>query len=221
MPSFAFTRNSFLRRRVASAGKKRGTMIGQRLHLCDFDGTLTRGDSLLRFLLFAVPLPHLLAGSFISALKFLGLIFSGKWSNEAAKAAVLSTFFKGKSVAEMKALGEEFCQKKIRTMLRAELLERLRKALQNDETVVIVSASPDVWLRPFCAEEGFDLLCTELEFDSGQFRGNFATPNCNGAEKARRILAAYDLDSFEKIIAYGNSKGDAAMFALADEVVRF
>ena len=29
------------------------------------------------------------------------------------------------------------------------------------------------------------------------------------------------LDAFEKITAYGNSKGDEAMFSLADEVFRF
>jgi len=195
-------------------------MSSQQLHLCDFDGTLTHGDSFVRFLVFAVPLPRLLAGSFVLAFKFLGLIFSGKWSNGAAKAVVLSVFFKGKSVQEMRALGEGFCQKKIPALLRAELLNDLRKTLQSGGIVVIVSASPDVWLRPFCAANGFDLLCTELEFESGLFRGYFATPNCNGAEKARRILASYDLDGYEKIIAYGNSKGDSAMFALADEVFR-
>jgi len=196
-------------------------MNGQQLHLCDFDGTLTRGDSFVRFLLFAVPLPRLVVGGFGLALKFIGLIFSGNWSNGVAKAAVLSAFFKGKSAAEMKKLSEEFCQKKLPTLVRNELLNDLRKAFQNGETVVIVSASPDVWLRPFCAAEGFDLLCTELEFESGQFTGNFSTPNCNGAEKARRIREKYDLDAFEKTTAYGNSKGDEAMFALADEVFKF
>ncbi|MBK6996086.1 MAG: HAD-IB family hydrolase [Lewinellaceae bacterium] len=200
---------------------ERGPISGHHLHLCDFDGTLTRGDSFVRFLLFAVPLPRLIAGGFVLALKFSGLIFSGKWSNEAGKAAVLSVFFRGKSVAEMKTLGEEFCQKKIPALLCTELLNDLRRAFQNGETVVIVSASPDVWLRPFCATEGFDLLCTELEFESGQFTGNFSTPNCNGAEKARRIRKKFDLDAFEKITAYGNSKGDEAMFSLADEVFRF
>ncbi len=128
---------------------ERGPISGQHLHLCDFDGTLTRGDSFVRFLLFAVPLPRLIAGGFVLPLKFSALFFSGKWSNEAGKAAVLSAFFKGKSTAEMKKLGEEFGQKKLPALLRNELLEDLRNAFQNGETVVIVSASPDVWLRPF------------------------------------------------------------------------
>ena len=194
---------------------------GNRLHLCDFDGTLTKGDSFVRFLLFAVPVHQLAVGGFVLIFKFMGLVISGKWTNEAGKAAVLSQFFKGKTVEAMEELGTRFCRLKMPALLRKALLESLQQALQKNETVVIVSASPDVWLQPFCDQEGFGLICTELEYTEGQFTGKFATPNCNYDEKARRIRAAFDLNAFEKITAYGNSKGDAAMFAVADEVFRF
>ena len=191
------------------------------LHLCDFDGTLTRGDSFVRFLWFAIPAPQLTIGAATLVLQFLHLFFSGQWSNARAKAAVLSMFFRGKTRVDMRALGEAFCREKLPGILRHELQEKLRQAIQNGDKVVLVSASPDLWLRPFSTAIGFDLLCTELEFESDKFMGQFATPNCNGAEKARRIQAAYTLSSFEKIIAYGNSSGDAAMFDLADEVFKF
>lgn len=191
------------------------------LHLCDFDGTLTKGDTLSRFLLFAVPWPRLAVGSVVLIFKFLQLLLSGQWSNEAGKAAVLSEFFKGKTIDALEGLGIAFCQQKIPKALRGSLLESLREAKQKGDTVVIVSASLGVWLRPFCTQEGFDLLCTELAFQSGVFTGSFATPNCKGPEKARRIREAYDLAGYKKIIAYGDSRGDYEMFALADEVLRF
>ncbi len=191
------------------------------LHLCDFDGTLTRGDSLLRFLWFSLPVSRLAWGSFVVLIKFLSLFFWGKWSNSTAKSALLSTFFKGKTMVELNALGAGFCSKIVPGLLRTDLLETLRLAAKNGDTVVIVSASLDLWLRPFCHLEGFDLLCTELEYLDGKYTGRFSTPNCNGQEKAVRILTAYDLQSFEKTIAYGNSEGDAAMFDLADEVFKF
>jgi len=191
------------------------------LHLCDFDGTLTWGDSLLRFLFFAVPISRLLVGGLDLMVKFFTLILAMKWSKSAGKAAVFSTFFKGKTAREMRTLGADFCQKEIPAMLRVALLEQLRYAHQNGETVVVVSASPDVWLRPFCAEEGFELLCTELEYVEDKFTGQFSTPNCNGAEKAARIQAAYDLDAFEKIVAYGNSNADGSMYDLATKVFKF
>ena len=191
------------------------------LHLCDFDGTLIHEDSLLRFLRFAVPLPGLIGGGMVVTFRFLALIFSGNWSKAAGKAALLSVFFKGRTVQEMENLGNGFCQQKLPAMFRTALLAQLRLAHQKGETVVVVSASLDVWLRPFCAKEGFGLLCTELEYIDGQFSGQFATPNCTGEQKAIRILAAYDLGTFESILAYGNSKGDAEMYELATKVLNF
>ncbi len=201
--------------------EERGTVVGRQLHLCDFDGTLVRADSLLHFLLFAVSVPRLAGACLVLMFKFLALFFSGNWSNSAGKAAVASEFFKGKTALELHAMGAAFCQRKLPALMRGELLEKLRMALRQGDTVVIVSASFDLWLRPFCVAEGFDLLCTELEFEAGRFTGKFATPNCNGAEKARRIQEAYELTAYEKTCAYGNSAGDAAMFALADDVFKF
>jgi phosphatidylglycerophosphatase C len=125
---------------------------------------------------------------------------------------------KRKTEAELATLGARFCLERLPQFLRPTLLARLRQGHQSGARVVIVSASPDVWLRPFCAAEGFDLICTMLAFDAvGRFSGQLATPNCNGAEKARRIRAAYDLAAFARIVAFGNSAGDAAMLALAHE----
>ena len=121
----------------------------------------------------------------------------------------------------MRALGEDFCLKKLPKMLRTTLVEEMRRARQNGETVVVVSASADIWLRPFCTQEGFELLCTELEFLEGKFTGQFTTPNCKGPEKVLRIQSAYKLQDFKKIWAYGNSKGDTEMFELAEKVFKF
>lgn len=197
------------------------------LHLCDFDGTLTRADSLLRFLRFAVPVWRLPLVAIVLFFRFLALVFRGKWSNEAGKETLLAQLFKHQPARELGALGERFCAEKLTALLRHDLLDQLRAARQKGDIVAVVSASPDIWLRPFCRAEGFDLICTELEFaregphGEMQFTGRLATPNCNGTEKARRIMAAYDLCFFSKIIAYGNSRGDAAMFELAHEVLRF
>lgn len=191
------------------------------LHLCDFDGTLTRGDTLLPFLLFSVPIPKLLLGGILLIFRFLGLFVSGKWSNATGKATVLEVYFKGKSLEYMLALGKEFYQQKLPRLIRPDLLKKLRTYHHDGQTVVIVSASLDIWLAPFCASEGFGLLCTKLAYGSGKFDGKFATPNCNGIEKAHRIQEAYALEHYDRIFAYGNSSGDAAMFQLADEVIRF
>ena len=45
----------------------------------------------------------------------------------------------------------------------------------------------------------------------------FATPNCKGAEKVRRILGLFpDRESY-RLTAFGDSRGDREMLAMADE----
>ncbi len=187
------------------------------LVLFDFDGTLTKGDSMLRFLLFAVPPGKTFIGCFPILIKFLGLILSGRWSNERGKETLLAVFFKGKSQVKLEALGAAFYKQHIARMLRPEMLTKLREYRDSGKTVALVSASADIWLRPFCFAENILLICTNLDFENGKFSGKLASPNCNGPEKARRIQATFDLSDYEKIIAFGNSSGDNAMLALADE----
>ncbi|MCC7465911.1 MAG: haloacid dehalogenase-like hydrolase [Saprospiraceae bacterium] len=199
------------------------------LHLCDFDGTLTRGDTLWHFLKFAAgPVAWLRAMVLVPA-SFMGLWVGGKWSNDRAKEKLLAIFFKSRTKQEMEAAGMAFYRNRLPALLRQALLQQLLDAVKRGDQVVVVSASLDIWLKPFCHSYGFDCLCTELEFNENgtspstmpRFTGRFAVPNCNRKEKERRIKAAYQLGQFDRIIAYGNSNGDEAMFALAHEVVHF
>lgn len=188
------------------------------LVLFDFDGTLTRRDSLLGFLLFTTSKYQLFFGFIVLIFKFIGLLLSGKWSNGKAKEALFSVFFKGLATADLTRLGQAFFREKVPAMLRNDTLSLLRHYQQAGATVAVVSASADLWLKPFCNAESVDLLCTELEMLQGKFTGRFATLNCQGPEKARRIRERFQLGTYDKIIAFGNSSGDAEMFALADEV---
>lgn len=190
------------------------------LVLFDFDGTLTKGDTLVRFLVFALPPGQLLLGFTSLLFQFLALFFQGKWSNGKAKALLFSTFFKGRSQAEIESLGARFCEQLLPGLFRQNMLNLLRDYRLRGATIAVVSASPDLWLKPFVQAENIQLICTELAYVDGYFSGAFSTPNCNGAEKARRIQAEMPLANFEKIIAYGNSSGDEAMFALAHESYR-
>lgn len=201
------------------------------LVLFDFDGTLTTGDSLREYLLFAaqwgrkrgregrrwLAWRRLLAAVPRLAIRLLRLLFSGRWSNGGAKESVIAFFFAGKTETEMRALAGRFFREIMPTRLRGDMLALLRQWRDAGATVAVVSASLDLWLEPFCRAEAVRMVCTRAEFAEGRFTGRFATPNCNYSEKARRIRAAFELDVYGKIVAYGNSRGDAAMFALAHE----
>jgi Phosphoserine phosphatase len=79
-----------------------------------------------------------------------------------------------------------------------------------------VNASLDLYLVPWATERGFDaVLATELEFVNGRFSGCLAIPNCWGKEKARRLEVWLSNRHPTLLYAYGDSRGDRHMFALA------
>jgi phosphoserine phosphatase len=78
-----------------------------------------------------------------------------------------------------------------------------------------VSASIDNWVQPFFPD--VKVLGTKIEVEKGYLTGFFLTKNCYGLEKVNRILKAYPNRSEYQLIAYGDSNGDKALLAFADE----
>jgi HAD superfamily hydrolase (TIGR01490 family) len=187
------------------------------LVLFDFDGTLTKGDTLSRFLLYSLSPGALVRGTMLVIYSFLRMIWQGSWTSARGKEELMSVFFKGCEKPQLEQLGAAFCREKLPDLLRLEVLEQLRAYQKAGARTAVVSASADIWIKSFSEAEGIDLVCTQLEYLDGVFTGKFATPNCNGHEKAVRIRAAFNLADYAKVIAFGNSVGDSDMFALSDE----
>jgi HAD superfamily hydrolase (TIGR01490 family) len=185
------------------------------LVLFDFDGTLTASDSMVRFLPKATGWFRLMLICPGVLFQWSILLLSGNWSGGKAKEIGIGGCLKGRSKDDLESSGRSFCEQDLPALLRPGMLELLRQFRARGATVAIVSASLDIWLKPFADAEQVDLICTELAFDGDQCTGKFATPNCKYAEKVLRIQARYDTAAFASILAYGNSKGDYAMFRLA------
>jgi phosphatidylglycerophosphatase C len=190
------------------------------LALFDFDGTLSSKDSLGEFLKYASSKNSY----FLNMARFLP--YFALWqlriiSNSKAKERLFSLFFKGVNEEIFKQKAEEFSLQKLDTIINEERLQILREHQAKGDRVVIVSASMECWLAPWCKREGIELLSTRLEFTKGVFSGYFATKNCHGTEKARRIQEHLDIKQYETIYAYGDSSGDNEMLALAHKSVRF
>ena len=81
----------------------------------------------------------------------------------------------------------------------------------------IVSASLDIWVRPFAEKFGMKLLATQAAFENNIFTGKFVGKNCNGLEKVNRIKEAINEKKYDKTIAFGDTSGDQEMLDWADE----
>ncbi len=176
----------------------------------DFDGTITTDDSLLKFIRFVV-------GAAKFALGLLALYMAKIIPNYRVKQYLLAWYFKGMPKDAFLAVAQEYSLKHIQTILRPEAMQRIAWHQQQGHQVVIVSASLECWLQPWCEQQGLYLLATQIDLSQPLITGRFLSANCYGQEKVNRIRAAYDLSQFNKIYAYGDSSGDKEMLALADE----
>ena len=101
-------------------------------------------------------------------------------------------------------------------LLRPEMMQRIAWHQGRGDTVVLVSASLDVYLQPWCECQGLELICNRLEASDGVLTGRYHDGDC-GPHKARLIRARYDVDAYRQVHAYGDSREDLDMLALAGQ----
>lgn len=138
-------------------------------------------------------------------------------SNNKAKEILLQWFFSKEPIERFNQVCMAFAKESIPKMLRQEAIERLLFHKKNHDTVVVVTASAENWVKPWCDNMGILCLGTRLQVMENKLTGKYAGKNCYGPEKATRIKAQFDLAKFETIIAYGDSRGDQEMFGLANK----
>lgn len=183
----------------------------------DFDGTLTYSDTLLPFIFFC----H---GKKTAAWKLAKLaprlaldVLQGA-NRQVMKERLLTAFFKDQPIETLKQQAEAFAAQVLPKHLKPEAMRRLRWHQQQGHRCILVSASVDLYLKPWVQQEGFDdLICSRLELDNrGRVTGKLCGSNCRAAEKVRRLLEVLGPKEKYVLYAYGDSRGDAEMLAFAD-----
>lgn len=186
------------------------------LYLFDFDGTMTSKDSLFEFIRASTNPLQYYSGILANSPKMLGMKLKLQHAQR-TKEDLLKYYFLNWKKEELDALGVDFTKSVLPKIIRKNAFHYLKKVQDREDHVYIVSASLDIWLHPFTEQEGIKLICTRAGYENNRYTKHFATPNCNGPEKARRIRAEINLNNYDRIIAFGDSKGDAEMFELAHE----
>jgi phosphatidylglycerophosphatase C len=195
--------------------------VKEKIAFFDFDGTITTKDTLLEFIKYS-------RGSFLF---YLGFILNSPWliaykikliSNQAAKERVLRFFFKNTPLSSFEEQCEGFAREVLPGLVRPKALTEIARLKAAGASVVIVSASPENWIRGWSGTMEASLLATRLETtpDSGaskplRLTGRILQANCYGEEKVRRIKEAYALEEYQEIYAYGDTGGDRPMLKLA------
>jgi HAD superfamily hydrolase (TIGR01490 family) len=181
----------------------------------DFDGTITKKDTLIDFIQFAFSKPTYYFGLFRLTPMLMAYIFKFI-SNHIAKEKLISYFFKGWVFDRFQAIADQYAITQIDKIVRPKAIEKIAWHQAQNHKIVIVSASMESWLKKWTQKHNIDLISTYLEIKDGKLTGQFSTKNCYGIEKVNRIKEQYKLSEYDCIYAYGDSSGDKEMLRLAD-----
>lgn len=199
-------------------------MMKQRLLAFDFDGTLTTCDTLLAFIRYVCGARAMYWGFLLHA-PLLVLMKLHLYDNGRMKERIITYFFGGMEEERFDRYCADFARSH-RHLLRPQTMNVMRAEADGGHRIVVVSASVDRWVRPFftgiVTKDGdcglpVTVIGTQVEVVDGRLTGRFATPNCYGSEKVRRLLEAFPDRKNYYLMAFGDSRGDRELFHEADE----
>jgi phosphatidylglycerophosphatase C len=182
----------------------------------DFDGTLTCTDSFTAFLAWRFsPTRHAIGMARLApaALRYVFNRDRGR-----LKAATVHEFLRGESRKDLARRADRFAAGHARRLLRPDAVRCWKKWQNQNARLVIVTASPEFVVWPFARGLGAEaLIGTRLVFTASDLAsGALDGPNCRGVEKVARLRAMFG-DDVRLDAAYGDSDGDTAMLAIAEE----
>ncbi|HXW32408.1 MAG TPA: HAD family hydrolase [Acidimicrobiales bacterium] len=185
----------------------------------DFDGTLTHGGSVWPFLVAlrgtwavtraaAVVLPRLAVAAVV-----------GGHAVDHAKEALFRHTLAGLDAEDAASRAAAFGVAHYARRRRRDVAARVEQHRRQGHLLVVVSASPELYVGPVADALGFDaVLATRLAVGpDGRLTGHYDGCNCRGEEKLRRIRQWIDSRApGAELWAYGNSAGDVPLLRGAD-----
>lgn len=191
----------------------------------DLDGTLTNGGSV-------VPWLRSVAGTNKTARAVLGsgprLAFAALRGGSAAdstKEDLFTELLQGASQDEVIERSQGFARHHVAKKLRTDVKARLDFHMALGHHVLIVSASPEFYVKEVGDLLGVrGVVATRLAVDgSGNLTGRYQGKNCRGAEKFSRTTSWMrsegllgTSDQAPVLWAYGNSRGDLRLLRAAN-----
>jgi phosphatidylglycerophosphatase C len=191
---------------------------GFSLAVFDLDGTITRHDTLMPFVLGCLwrkpwRLPRLL---------LLPLLASGYLLHRDRgrfKGALIRATIGGLPRAWLEARAAGFVPRLLRRGLFAEALRAIEQHRARGDRLVLMSASVDLYVPLIGGALGFgQTICTRLRWHpDGTLDGRLASANCHGEEKRRCLQALIAREPPQRLYAYGNSGSDLPHMRLASQ----
>ena len=192
----------------------------RRLAVFDLDGTITRHDTLVQYVLgYLKSRPWRLFG-FLLAVPAVVLYLLRLSDRGALKGAVMHWTLGGSSRRDLDAWTAQFVPRLLEHGVFHKALDQISEHKRNGDVLILMSASADLYVPAIARYLGFtDVTCTGVRWDGDRFDGRLTTENCRGEEKVRRFADLRAHHAGLPTSAYGNAGSDLPHLRLADRGV--
>lgn len=187
----------------------------KKLYCFDFDGTLTYKDTMFMYLKFYNSTKYRI--QFLRHVPLFILLKLKLAETEKVKKSFIGSILRGQTQEKIEMKSKQFFDHHYPEIVRENALDFIKNIDRNNTQSLLVTASLDIWVKPFADELKMELVSTRAEFKNGVFTGNFVGKNCNGHEKLVRIKEEINDSKYDKIIAFGDTSGDRPMLKWANE----
>lgn len=183
----------------------------------DFDKTITAKHTFIRFLQYMYGKPYYIY-SILLLLPSMVLYKMGVYNLMELREKAIKRYYKGIEEEKYLALCRKFVKGYINNWLLEEAIERIKWHKSQKHELVLLSNSPEEYLKIWASQFGFDyVMGSKFEFINGKGTGKLVGDHCFGKEKVTRLKKEIqDLDEYY-IYGYGDSEGDEAFLKISDK----
>lgn len=188
-----------------------------RIALFDLDGTLTRRDTLLPYVLgFSLRHPVRLLSLLAMPWHLAQYLFRHR-DRGRLKQALIMAGLGGASREQVARWNERFVNRLMREGMHPEALARVTAHRARGDYLVLMSASPDLYVPAIARALKFnETICTGVRWDGMVLSGELTTANRRADEKLRCVQALRKRHGGSQITAYGNSASDVIHLRACD-----
>ena len=159
----------------------------EKIAIFDIDYTITRKETLMEFFKYLVS-KDIKNIKFLPRALYSGLMYGVKIYDEKRVKECFLKFIENIDEAELAKLTKLFYDERISKILYKDAVDMIKKLKKEGYMVILISASPEFYVKEFYAIKEVDLIIgTKFTFEGGKFVRKMDGNNCKGEEKVRRL----------------------------------
>ena len=158
----------------------------EKLAIFDIDYTITRKETLMEFFKYLVS-KDIKNIKFLPRALYSGLMYSIKVYDERRVKECFLKFIDNIDEKDLAKLTKSFYDERLSSILYKDAVDMIKKLKNEGYMVILISASPEFYIKEFYAIKEVDLIIgTKFAFEGGKFVRKMDGNNCKG-EKVKRL----------------------------------